>query len=187
MMHVLPMLLEYTLQFLTHLIRAPTQELTDDVVAPAKEDAMANDESVPAPDMPKEVSDAANAAAPDAAEILKEASDAANAAAPAPAAEVSLDATEIGVFASLSLQITSNHFLCSDSGVFQSASRILRLRLPMLRPPFRKPALTKRPPPPRPRPPTLRLPPRSSRSSAQRKRSSKRLSPHPLLPALPLR
>jgi len=94
MMHVLPMLLEYTLQFLTHLIRAPTQELTDDVVAPAKEDAMANDESVPAPDMPKEVSDAANAAAPDAAEILKEASDAANAAAPAPAAEVSLDATE---------------------------------------------------------------------------------------------
>jgi len=103
MMHVLPMLLEYTLQFLTHLIRAPTQELTDDVVAPAKEDAMANDESVPAPDMPKEVSDAANAAAPDAAEILKEASD----AAPAPAAEVSLDATEVGVFAAC--PVLTNH------------------------------------------------------------------------------
>jgi len=49
---------------------------------------MANDESVPAPEIPKEASDAA--AAPDAAEIPKEASDAAKAAAPAPAAEVSL-------------------------------------------------------------------------------------------------
>jgi len=82
------------LQVLTHPIRAPTQELTaaaaGDAVAPAKEDAIAYDESVPAPEIPKEASDAANAAAPDAAEIPKEAFDAAKAAAPAPAAEVSL-------------------------------------------------------------------------------------------------
>jgi hypothetical protein len=99
------------LQVLTHLIRAPTQELTaaaaGDVVAPAKEDAMANDESVPAPEIPKEASDAAYAAAPDATEIPKEASDAANAAAPAPAAEVSLDASEIGVFAAR--PVLTNH------------------------------------------------------------------------------